>query len=367
MTPPPCFPEIRLSPTPNGDKQPPRFKDDAANDVEWFPNEPSSPRYDPAPPLRLEIRGVTAQKPTKPPQSPSKTAQNAFWSAAVIHRNAIAAKLRDAGQLQLASKLELCHTQTVVAVCSDCGKASRFQNRCDLFFCPQCAARLQREREDQVRWWTVEIPQPKHVVLTVKNTPTISKATVKRLKKWLGSLRRSKFCNNWLGGFYRLECTNEGNGWHLHIHLLVDARWIDQFALSEKWNKITGGNGRIVKVLDCREQSYLHEVTKYVVKGHQMAAWQPSEILQFINAFTGVRTFGVFGSLYGKRTEFAEWIASTKGEKPRCPCGSDRCKFYSETEWEIAQLQLTPTTSPRPPSPVQPLELAFADRPCWPD
>jgi hypothetical protein len=348
-------------------QSPRRFKQTAADGLEWFPDAVATNRVEQHPPLILDLRGVTSQpaKDTAPKQKAKRTPD--FWSQSVIHRNTVAAKLRKAGAEEIATKLEDCHAHTTVAVCTNCAKVTTFANRCDLFFCPQCASRLQRERESQVGWWAKEIPQPKHVILTVRNFINLTPDAVEWFRAAWSKLRRSKFAANWRGGFYRFEVTNEGKGWHLHLHALVDADWIDQFGLSEQWAKNTNGAGYIVKVKDARGTDYLHEVTKYVVKGHQLAAWQPEQILQFVTAFTGKRTFGVFGSLYGKRTEFADWIADLKSERPACECGCDTNIFYDQTEWEVHKLDLRPTTKQRPPAIEAPRELALSREFRWPD
>ena len=356
-----------MPPEAQPEEQQRRFKEDRHSGVEWFPDLAPAPRLDPEPALKLESRGVTSQKRGETRTGPKPASTKTFWAASVIHRNTVAAKLREGGMDEEAAILENCHSHTTVAVCNDCGKASRFENRCDLFYCPQCQIRLQREREEQVRWWAVEIKQPKHVVLTVQNTPTLTPGHVTRLRGWLTKLRRSKFASNWLGGFYRFEVTNEQKGWHLHIHLLVDARWIDQLELKAAWCQITRQQGRIVKVLDCRHGSYLHEVTKYVVKGNMLASWTPNQLRDFITAFKGKRTFGVFGPLYGKRTEFAEWIAGLKGDLPKCECGCSSCSYYGEQEWYVKSLRLTPTSNSPPVERSTQMPLALPTGPVWPD
>ena len=115
--------------------------------------------------------------------------------------------------------------------------------------------------------------------------------------------------------------------------------------------KVTGGIGYIVDVKDARRADYLAEVTKYAVKGSQEAKWTGAEIVTFITAFQGVRAFGVFGSLYGERTKFAEFIASLKDAKPLCDCGSCSIAYYSESEWLLKDLHATTHHEPRPPSP----------------
>lgn len=346
---------------------PHRFKESAADGLEWFPDAAATTRIEQHPPLKLEVRGITSQKPeaTSPERKTNRTPN--FWAQSVIHRNCVAAKLREAGADKIASKLEDCHAHTTIAICTNCSKVRTFANRCDLFYCPQCASRLQKERAEQVAWWAAEVRQPKHVVLTVRNFQNLTPEVVDWFRDCWSKLRRSKFASNWRGGFYRFEITNEGKGWHLHLHALVDALWIDQFRLKEQWRKNTDGAGYIVKVKDARGTDYLHEVTKYVVKGHQLAAWKPQQILEFVTAFTGKRTFGVFGSLYGKRTEFAEWIADLKSAKPACECGSDAHVFYDETEWEIHKLDLRPTIRPKPAPIAEVRELPLPREFRWPD
>jgi len=149
----------------------------------------------------------------------------------------------------------------------------------------------------------------------------------------LAKLRRNKVFGNVKGGFYSLEVTNEGKGWHVHFHLLVDARWIDAGELAKTWGKLVGQDYAIVKVKDCRGADYIREVTKYAVKGSQLAAWTPNDIAEFIVAFQGVRFFGVFGALFGKRTQWQEWIASVREIRPVCVCGCDQWRLMTPNEF----------------------------------
>ncbi len=307
--------------------------------AEYLLDESLEPgRLDQAEAVKLENRGTTAQ-----------IHQQLLWSAATIHKNTTAAKLRSLGRVAEAHTLECCHTEYTFAVCTACGLQQKFPNRCDNFFCAECQPRLSQDRKKAVEWWTREVHQPKHVVLTVQNVLYLTKGHVQEFRKWFTRLRRSKFAANWKGGFYSLEVTNEGRGWHLHLHALIDAKWIDSFALSQAWAKATNGLGKIVKVKDARGKNYLAEVTKYCVKGVQLAAWSPENIVCFIDAFRGVRTFGVFGDLYGKRTEFAEWWKLVRGSKPACPCGSCSVLYYSECEFLERDFQPTTEAKPIPP------------------
>ncbi len=284
-------------------------------------------------PVKLETRGTTSQEVDPQNEVNGKLHQFLLWAVNTLHKNEVAYKLHLAGLHEEGETLQKCHTIYTIAQCKGCAGIQKFPNRCDNFFCPECQPRISNDRKKAVSWWVREVQQPKHVVLTVKNVPDLTKAHVQEFRSWWTKLRRSKFARNWEGGFYSLEVTNEGRGWHLHLHALVNAGWIDQFQLSEKWSKITNGMGRIVKARDARQINYLAEVTKYVVKGSMLAAWTPDQIAAFVNAFRGVRTFGVFGSLFGVRTKFAEWWKAIRNERPACKCGCNEAHYFTEAQF----------------------------------
>jgi hypothetical protein len=266
-----------------------------------------------------------------------------------------------------AATLEACHSRYTICLCGDCGQVRKFPNRCDLFFCPECANHLQNERARQVEWWTRDISQPKHVVLTIRNIPDLSAGHVDQLRKMFGQLRRRKFTYNWIGGFYTIQVTHRATGWHLHIHALINARWIDENDLREQWRQVTNGLGYIVRVKDAREGDYLREVTRYVVHGSKLASWQPELLKTFIEAFQHKRTFGVFGDLYGKRTEFAEWIATLKQARPRCNCGSCNVQYIDEHDWLLRQHVELHVNHPRPPPADHQQPQLIAAGATWPD
>jgi hypothetical protein len=266
----------------------------------------------------------------------------------MIWKESIVAKLDEVHRNELADKVRQCHTEKSVRQCRACKSHSIFWNRCEVKWCPVCAGRLSNERRESVDWWTRQIRQPKHVVLTARNSDIITKGTVKRFKDAFAKLRRTAFAANWKGGFYSIEVTNEGRGWHLHIHCLIDARWIDSGGLANIWARCIGQDFSIVKVKDVRNASYLQEVTKYAVKGNELASWTPQDIVAFIDAFDGVRLFGVFGSLYSKRTEWKEFLDELRAGRVRCECGCSQWRILSENEfmWEEHTAQ---PESPRPP------------------
>lgn len=313
-------PVLSVCPVPSGT--------DGTTEESPFEDEPdASPehRFDRLP-VQLETRGVTSH--------PVRPKQTLLFARELIWKESIVAKLDEAHRNELADQIRDCHLKRSVRQCMSCKSHSMFWNRCEVKWCPVCASRLSRERKESVQWWTKQISQPKHVVLTMRNTASLQKSDVQRFKRCFSRLRRTTFARNWRGGFYSLECTNESRGWHLHLHALIDAHWIDASRLAIEWGKQLGQDFAIVKVKDCRQQDYLAEVTKYAVKGSDLAGWSSHDMISFIEAFDGVKTFGVFGSLYAKRTEWKEFLDELRARRVRCECGCDRWRVMSDDEFE---------------------------------
>jgi len=276
--------------------------------------------------LQLERRGVT-----------SHLKQGQLWQKETMWRDSIVSKLLSVGS-DLGSQMNTCHRDRSVRVCCGCKSKRVFWNRCELKYCPICAERLGRERRETVEAWTKQIRQAKHVVLTVRNTDTLTKTYFQWFKLQFARLRRTRLCRNWEGGFYSIETTWNESGAHVHLHALVDARWIDARELARTWGKLVGQDFAIVKVKDARDRSYLSEVSKYVVKGSELAAWSGEKLVQFITAIDGVRMFGVFGSLYKLRKEIREWLDTVQSQRNVCECGCSHFTVMDERCWEFEEI-----------------------------
>jgi len=287
---------------------------------------PLVPRHDPPPLQPSGTAHFSAQA--------EKAKQKGLGFDGEVLKETVIRKLLTAGFPAFAAPLQECHTRQVVKLCTGCYTPKVFYNRCENFYCPCCARRLSNDRRKSVEFWTAKIRQPKHVVLTAKNTEDFTPAVVRRFKEAWSKLRRRAFAKNWSGGFYSLEVTNEGKGWHLHLHALIDAPWIDAGRLAKQWAECIGQDFAIVKVKDCRSGDYLRELCKYIVDGNMLAGWTGEQIGTYVLALRGQRTFGVFGTLYKLRSEHRTFLDEVQADAPACECGCTTWRYFSESEWE---------------------------------
>lgn len=319
----------------------------------------------------------------KTPPLSSELTTGTLWDKRLDFKASIEAKLREAGRPDLAKPLSECHKDHFFARCRNCKKTREFWNRCKKVWCPVCQPSIAHNRVDEMQVHIDSLSQPKHVVLTVRNTTILTRSRVKLIRKQFNALLESKFCKNgrrdfvacdvatrepifrtstpWRGGLASLEVTKEKRGWHLHIHALVDARFVDNIHLAEEWFKRTKGAGYITKVKDCRDKSYLAEITKYAVKGSDLAKWKAEEIVEFVLAMNKVRSFWTFGTLYGDRSKFKAEIAAVREKGKECECGCTAWQIFDEQEWEWERIKRGALLD-IPPPPLPPpatLPLAF--------
>lgn len=246
------------------------------------------------------------------------------WQASML------AKVKDILPWRIYESLNKCGQEVIHRTCDACGDWESFPWRCSLKFCPVCNWRIARQRARMLKLWTMQIEQPKHIVLTQKNFEVLTRRKIRNFLKAFSRLRKTKLFRGCKGGCISVEITNEGRGWHLHGHILADMRWCDAGKLAIAWGGAVGQEYGIVKVKDCRGKDYLGEVTKYVVKGGQLASWSPEQINQFVQAVQGVRMFATWGHLFKLAKSLRAQMAAEAPEAKVCECGG--CDFTYQSE-----------------------------------
>jgi hypothetical protein len=225
-----------------------------------------------------------------------------------------------------------CGREEIFATCLGCSKVEKFFYSCNRKWCPRCQPRLASARADKIEIWANKIRQPKHLVLTQRNIEVLTRKSVRKFIRNLAKLRRAVCWREVRGGCASVEITNEGKGWHIHAHILLDVDWLEMPDVRDTWAKLLGQETAIVKVMDCRGKDYLQEVCKYAAKGSEMARWAGDDSLQLIQAIKSVRLFFPFGSLFGMQAEIKRELARQRGDTGVCPCGCAKRIFQTEND-----------------------------------
>lgn len=240
-----------------------------------------------------------------------------------------AAQFQEHGLWNLADQLRLCHESEDLACCTHCGKHWYVTNRCKLRICPLCSFETAKRRATHLLALTHRMKYPKLVTLTMPTWTTDPREGIAHLRQAWNQLRRSKLFKNVRGGAYQIELIPKPNGWHIHIHALLDCPFIPYRQLFTKWGQLIG-----VKVpqVDIRAATTVEQrayATKHAAKGANFYA-NPDRVVDWYRATKGLRLFATFGEWF--RQDLEELADESKLEKftPRCPfCHSPDTTFLA--------------------------------------
>ncbi|MBA7582049.1 hypothetical protein ES708_23969 [subsurface metagenome] len=161
--------------------------------------------------------------------------------AVALWRDKVADAMDLAGWEQQAHKVRYCSQVVTHWECHNCGTEWDSPDRCWHRLCPECAP-IRAVRLFEAHKVLVGQPNLKHLVLTIKNVPHLHWSSVTTIRRYFTRLRHRKlFRLAWRGGIYTIEFTYSlATGWHIHIHALIDGRYIPKAEISKHWLEITG-------------------------------------------------------------------------------------------------------------------------------
>ncbi len=177
--------------------------------------------------------------------------------------------------------------------CEKCGNVIKSYITCKKRTCSHCA-RIRSAKLVKVYTPIVEAFEwPAFMTLTL---PWVKSGEV---KKWKGKLVRAfAKMRTWkrLGiqrGIYAIEILKkDGDFWYLHLHAVVDSKWIDQRELSEAWLKASEV-GRIVHIRRIfKAEKACIEILKYQTKMWELTQ---DEKIFVDDVFRHSRFVGSFG------------------------------------------------------------------------
>jgi hypothetical protein len=277
------------------------------------------------------------------PDRPSDDAdKKAGFRAAQAARGALLERLMGEGAEELAARLRLCG-QTLDLRCKCCGQKKTVERRCERRWCPVCARKIAAERVARYTYAVARMEWPLFLTLTVVNSLEAWEG-IKRLKSCWGKMRRRKWflgCQV-AGGITAIEITNQGRGWHPHLHSVIDCRWLAvdtprpmrgdsrervaekcrsaKAELDAEWARVTmqPTASTYVKRLPRLD---LREVLKYSVDPGTLLG-EEGRISELIDAIDKFRMVQPFGSCMGIAAEIAQ-LAAEDYEAAVCPkCAS---------------------------------------------
>lgn len=279
------------------------------------------------------------------------------WEAARQLRERLLKRLDQENADELTKNFRRCG-ETFGLTCTSCGEVHDCERRCSKKWCPMCVRKLATKRAEKFRAAVAAMKWPLFVTLTMKNVDDLSHDAVRKLRRAFGKLRQRKLWKAHVrGGAASIEVTNIGNGWHPHLHAILDCEWLAwrtpkpkpsdsrerkatlcrkaASELERVWSKCLDQANSSVKVKRTSGADVVQEVMKYSVKGSDLVE-SPDPIAPVIRCLEATRLVTTFGTLFGKRLLKAE-------EKDRpplmCKCGASGCFLPEEVIRRLTRLE----------------------------
>lgn len=154
------------------------------------------------------------------------------------------------------------------------------------------------------------------VTLTLRHRPCPLRDQITRLLRCWRSLRATSFWKSTVsGGAYVIEIKVSANTslWHVHMHLILEARWCPVSRLRDLWHRITGDSFAVnMRTVDDQSRGIAY-ITKYVGKPLDGSVYaDPEKLQEYVLACRGVRFCGTYGAWRGVqleevKAEVGEW------------------------------------------------------------
>lgn len=228
--------------------------------------------------------------------------------------------------------------------CGHCGFSINVPVYCGDRFCPVCSVpRLARIRH-RLNWLVGHL-EPiaghsfKHLTLTIPSQPDLAVMLHTLVISFRKLRSRALWRRNVSGGASVVEVTGRPGNWHVHLHVVLYARYIPYFQLLKVWKAVSPGQG--VWIQKMPKSAIISYLTKYLAKPSV-----PDEVSEMIGGtLARYRLFQPFGSWYNLSATYVR-------PKKACPT----CGQTSWMPWDILTRCNCPEvhhTGIPPPEPVQ--------------
>jgi hypothetical protein len=173
-------------------------------------------------------------------------------------------------------------------------RAKITRNWCKCRACYACQRRLAHTVAPRIEAIVRAMQWPTMITLTLRHDEgdSLRELLTQLQSSWL-RLTRTSIWKSVRGGVKILEVKHGDNGWHPHLHAIVDCKWIARDALRAEWSRITGGS----YMVDVRRVSDAAEaagyVAKYTTKTESFTDF--ATLTEYAAAMHGKRTMSTFG------------------------------------------------------------------------
>lgn len=185
----------------------------------------------------------------------------------------------------------------VQIICLHCGTSFNVPVYCGDRFCSICSVGRRMRIRQRLEFLVNNVkPAPgmnfKHLTLTVKNQNDLSLMTTAIMKSFRKLRQTASWKSHVSGGAFVVEITGDSSGWHVHLHIIIEAKYYKWATLLALWMRLSAGRG--VYIQNIPKRQVVRYLTKYLSKNDV----PEDDQLELNDALKGVRLFQPFGSWF---------------------------------------------------------------------
>jgi hypothetical protein len=213
--------------------------------------------------------------------------------------------------------------------CGHCGKSWWVVTRCKLRVCPLCEYEVAKKRGEFLLQITSEMKYPKQLTLTLPVRQKELREGILKLRKAWNRIRRWKLFERMTGGAYHIEAKAKPDGWHVHMHILMDAPYLPYQQIFTAWCKVLKVNFVEIDIRTCKVEAQKSYLAKHTTKNVHMEGL-PENIVEWYEQTKGLRLFEVFGTFRARMLAQKLREKEERAQAVKCPyCGATSGVFYA--------------------------------------
>lgn len=179
--------------------------------------------------------------------------------------------------------------------CAGCGHSFEAPVYCGNRFCAVCSGPRRRRMQAKLKSIVRQVKpafgyKVRFLTLTIPNTKEASDGYRILVASFRKLRNRQWWRNRVAGGAYVIEITGKPGRWHVHLHAMLECRYLPGRMLSKLWRKVSPG--KIVHIKNVPADAATNYLTKYMAKSEVVPDFQ----VQLSKDLKGFRLFQPFGS-----------------------------------------------------------------------
>lgn len=208
-----------------------------------------------------------------------------------------AAILKAADHYDAGDSMQKCQEHEVLACCSNCKSHWYVMHTCRQRLCPLCSWQTTKRRTHFIKQLTKHMKFPKMLTLTMPTWTEDPRDGIDALRAGWNKLRRNPLLSDVQGGCYTIELKRKPNGWHIHMHAILDAPFLPWRPLVAAWGKAIGVYQPTVDIRAADSDKAKEYCAKYATKAMDYKG-EALHLLEWYEATKGLRLFATFGTFY---------------------------------------------------------------------